>query len=141
MNATVARARPRSLWIVGILTLLWNAYGAYDYLMQNTRNAAYLAHMPAQAIAWLDAMPYWQMAFWAIGVWGAVLGSVLLLLCSRFAVHAFVASLAGLAVNTAVGGMSAKSTGQPAGITVAIWVVAALLLLYAIRMRKVGALR
>ena len=41
--ATTAQARtPVHLWIVGILSLLWNCFGAYDYLMTRTHNMEYL---------------------------------------------------------------------------------------------------
>jgi hypothetical protein len=40
-------------------------------------------------------MPAWMTGVWAIGVWGALAGSVLLLLRSKWAVHVFAASLAG----------------------------------------------
>jgi hypothetical protein len=39
------------------------------------------------------------VAAWAAGVWAAFIGSVLLLLRSRFAVVAFIASLVGMAVS------------------------------------------
>ena len=46
-------------------------------------------------IAYFDAMPAWTHATWAIGVWGGLLGAVLLLLRRRWALHAFVLSFLG----------------------------------------------
>ena len=34
---------PWHLWVVGIISLLWNAMGAFDYLMSQTRNEQYMA--------------------------------------------------------------------------------------------------
>jgi len=34
---------PLHLWIVAALATVWNAFGAFDYLMTQTRNEAYLA--------------------------------------------------------------------------------------------------
>jgi hypothetical protein len=139
-------AKPRwHFWVFALLGLLWNAFGAYDFLMTNMRDAAYLAQFPAEMMQWVDAVPYWALGAWALGVWGAVLGSVLLLLRSRFAVHAFAASLAGLAASTfyqATSDMPASMrTTEATGMTVVIWIGAIVLLWYALRMRGKGVLR
>lgn len=86
---------PWHLWLVGVLGLLWNAYGGYDYFMSKTRGDAYLQSvgMTPEQIAHFNAMPSWMTVVWAVGVWGALLGAVLLLMRSRFAVPVFVASL------------------------------------------------
>lgn len=89
---------PFHLWIVGILTLLWNAGGAYDYLMTRTGNAAYLAQMPPEVLAMREATPLWAGIGWGFGVWLSVLGSLLLLLRSRLAGPSYLISLVGLIV-------------------------------------------
>ena len=104
MTATAepARAtRPWHLWLVGIVAVLWNAYGAYDYVMTNTQGEAYLrsAGMTDAQITYFNAMPDWMTAVWAIGVWGGVLGSLLLLLRSKWSLHVFLASLAAVVVS------------------------------------------
>ena len=44
--ATTAQVRtPVHLWVVGILALLWNCFGAYDYTMSHMRNMDYLGKM------------------------------------------------------------------------------------------------
>lgn len=101
-EASVSPQRvPWWFWVVAVVSLLWNAYGGYDYVMTQTGGADYLAGLgmtPAQ-IDYLNAMPGWMTGFWALGVWGAVAGSLLLLFRSRFAVWAFAASLVGLLVS------------------------------------------
>ena len=91
---------PWHIWVVGLVTLLWHAGGAYDYVMTEMRNAAYLSMIPeaqrADFMAYIDGMPSWAVATWALGVWGSVAGSVLILLRSRFAVPAFAVALVGL---------------------------------------------
>lgn len=89
-------ATPWHLWAVGVLGVLWNAYGCYDYTMSQTGGEAYLrsAGMTDPQVAYFNAMPSWMTAVWAIGVWGALTGAILLLLRSKWALHVFAASLA-----------------------------------------------
>jgi hypothetical protein len=139
-------AAPWHLWVVGISSLLWNAGGAFDYVMTKTRNADYLARLAPEQIGWLDSFPIWMNLAWALGVWGAVAGSVALLLRHRWAVVAFALSLAGLVVATVyqfgLANMPASlKTGGGMAFTAALWVVAILLLWYATRMRARGVLR
>lgn len=91
---------PFHLWIIGIISLLWNASGAYDYVMTQTKNVVYLEMLSDAQKAFLDAGPVWFEAAWAVGVWFSVLGSLLLLLRSRFAGTAFGLSFAGLMVSS-----------------------------------------
>ncbi len=93
---------PWHLWVVGLVSLLWNSFGGYDYTMSQLRDPAYLEATMGpmgmsvdQSIAFLDSFPVWADVLWALGVWGSVAGSVLLLLRSRFAVTAFLVSLVG----------------------------------------------
>jgi hypothetical protein len=98
MQQAVSARTPAHLWIVGILSLLWNCFGAYDYTMSHMRNMEYLGKMgDANAmLAYMDAMPMYAKIGWGLGVWAALLGSVLLLVRSRYAVHAFALSLLGM---------------------------------------------
>lgn len=121
--------------------------GTLDYFMTQTRNPTWLAEMTPEQIAWFDTAPMIVHASWACGVWGALLGSILLLARSRYAVWAFALSLAGLAVNTIFqmtkpmpAGPHMDSTAMIA-FHVAIWAVAILLLAYALRMRARGVLK
>ena len=101
MQDVQAAKPPLTYWIVSVVSLLWNSFGALDYTMTKTRNMAYLAgaagsEEKARAmLAQLDALPAFATALWAIGVWGALLGAVLLLLRSRHAPTAFLVSLIG----------------------------------------------
>ena len=129
-----------------LVSALWNAMGALDYTMTQTRDEMWMSQMTPDQIAWFDSAPMIAHASWAFGVWGAFLGSLLLLARSRYAVWSFLLSLAGLAVNTIYqmtqpmpsGHMD--STAQLAfhGL---IWAVAIGLLIYALRMRRAGVLR
>ena len=92
---------PWHLWLVGVIAVLFNAIGAFDYVMSMAQGASYMASAgmtPAQ-IAHYQEMPVWMIAIWTTGVWGAVLGSVLILLRNRLAFPVFAVSLAAFLVN------------------------------------------
>lgn len=93
---------PWHFWLAAIVSLLWNGFGGYDYTMTQMRDPGYFAMMSEQMhvsvdelSAFFDSFPVWASALWAIGVWGSVAGSVLLLMRSRHAVTAFIVSLIG----------------------------------------------
>ena len=99
---TVVRIKPpRHLWAVGVIAVLFNAIGVFDFVMSMARGAEYMASVgmtPAQ-IAHYQEMPAWMMAVWAIGVWGAMAGSVLILLRNKLAAPVFAVSLAAFLVS------------------------------------------
>jgi hypothetical protein len=147
MTDTAVGQTPKHIWIVGVLSLLWNSFGGYDYVMTQTRNADYLAMFTPEQRAYFENFPAVMEFFWALGVWGAVAGSILLLLRSRHAVTAFAVSLLGLAVSTVwqfgfSGADLAKIMGGGAMImNVVIWVGALFFLWYAYKQRSAGTLR
>ncbi|MEP7317057.1 MAG: hypothetical protein ABI667_10205 [Sphingomicrobium sp.] len=104
MSDTIRSATPVHLWIVGILATIWNCLGGYDYLMTRMENRDYLKSMmptvdPQVTLDWVSGMPIWAQIGWGLGVWAGLAGALLLLLRSRFAVHAFVLSLVGMIVS------------------------------------------
>jgi hypothetical protein len=139
------------LWIVGALATLWNAFGCYDYLMTRTENADYIRSMmpgadPAAVFAWAEAFPIWAQAGWGLGPWCGLAGAILLLVRSRFAVHAFALSLVGMVLSFGYQFFAAEPmpgvTGAGAAVMPILIVLVGLLLLwYAIAMRKKGVLR
>jgi hypothetical protein len=133
---------PWHIWAVGIASLLWNAMGGVDYSMTHLNNAAWLAQLTPEQIAWVKAFPIWATSCWALGVWGAIAGSILLLLRNRHAVSAFGVSLLGLIgshiyqfTSDAPGGLN---TGSGTIFAAVLAGVAAALLWYAVRMRAKG---
>ncbi|MNQ70195.1 hypothetical protein D3C85_848260 [compost metagenome] len=139
-------ATPWHLWLVGLLSLAWNGYGAFDYIQTNTRGEAYMraSGFGDAAVAYFFAMPTWMYVPWTMGVWGAVLGSLLLLARSRWAVHAFAISLIGAFVSviyTYFIGNGLQALGPVAHVQLVILAIAALLLWYASAMAKKAVLR
>ena len=142
----IAVRTPTHLWIVGILATLWNAFGAFDYIMTQTRNEGYLAQFTPEQRAYFESFPLIMEVAWALGIWGAVAGSLLLLARSRYAVHAFAISLLGLLVSTiyqfgALDMPADLMSGGMLAMNVVIWLVAIALFVYARRMQARGVLR
>ena len=141
---------PVHLWIMGILSLLWNSFGGYNYTMTRTRNMEYLSSMPGidanQMLAYVDSFPMFAQIGWGLGVWGAVAGSILLLLRHRYAVVAFAVSLIGAVLSLGyqlVGppAPAALSEGSRAVMPYIIIALAVAQLLYAQSIRSKGVLR
>lgn len=134
-----------TLRLVAILSLVWSGFGVFDYLMTNTRDHHYLSGMDAAAIQYLDTLPYDIIAGWTISVGGAVLGSLLLLMRSRFAQHMFGLSLIGLAyAYFRQSGLEIPEGkvifGTPAGAAIG-WIVPIILLMFSVRCGMRGLLR
>lgn len=147
-DQTVAGPRaPWHLWPVSGVGLLWNGFGAYDYLMTQTQGEAYLRGMgmtDAQ-VGYFFGLPAWLTVPWAIGVWCAVLGTVLLLMRMALAAPTFAASLAGLLVSLVYTyGLSEGGEAMGAsGLVMNLVILAGCLFFvwYAWSMRKAGVLR
>jgi hypothetical protein len=142
-DATISPAKtPWHLWVVGIGTLLFNAMGVFSYTMTKLGKLADLGMTPEQ-IAFMNAYPAWAVALWALGVWGALAGSVLLLFRSRRAVTAMVVATIGL-VGTTIYNYALidvpADMAAPA-LDAAIWAVTLFTLFYARRMAAAGVLR
>jgi hypothetical protein len=86
------RQTPWHLWVVGGIGLPWNAMGAFDYLMTQTENESYMANFTPEQLEFFYGFPTWLVAFWAIAVWGGLVGSVLLLMKKRLAAQVFLVS-------------------------------------------------
>ena len=147
MATAYSGSTPWHLWAVGLVSLLWNSFGGYDYVMSMTGNLEYFQMMGfgSPEVAWVDAMPAWAKGAWAIGVWGSVLGSLLLLLRSRLATTAYLLSLAGSLVSFAYQLSVDKPASMSGGMAMVMPVVIMILIVaqwyYARRQAAAGVLR
>ncbi|NIV17612.1 MAG: hypothetical protein GWN47_04205 [Woeseiaceae bacterium] len=89
---------PRHLWAIGILALLWDAVGAFDYFMTQTQNEAYMGQFTQEQLEFFYGFPAWVTALWAIAVWGGLLGAILLLLRKAFAAPVLLVSFIAMAL-------------------------------------------
>lgn len=131
------------LWLVGVVGVLWNGFGCFDFTMTATRNAAYLEPYPKEMVEYWFAMPWWMWAIWAVGVFGGLAGSILLLLKRAWAVQVLAASFLAALVSMIIGA-TAKDAPKMEGseiFTVVILGIALGLLVYAFWQHRRGILR
>lgn len=136
---------PWHLWLVGILALLWNAMGAFDYLMTQTENERYMASFTPEQLEFFYGFPAWLVAFWAIAVWGGLAAAVLLLARKRLAKPLFLVSLVAMIV-TAIHNFGLSNGLEIMGttgavFTILIFLIAVGLVAYSSAMAKKGVLR
>ena len=131
---------PVHLWIVGILSLLWNAMGAFDYSATQLQLDFYMSQFSEEELNYFYGFPAWVDACWAVGVWFSLLGSLALLMRKALAAWFFGAAILGLAGSSVYNFLlsdGASVMGEGAvGFTVVIWVIALLLYFYAVSMAK-----
>jgi hypothetical protein len=142
---------PMHLWVVGLLSLLWNGFGCYQYVMTRTQGAPYVEKaMPGidgnAVMAYINSFPVYVAAGWAIGVWVGLLGAIFLLMRSRHAVLAFGLSMLGavLALGWQIANPSpvqAMRDGASTYMHYVVIVVAIALYLYARSQKAKGHLR
>lgn len=151
MEESTSAKAPAHLWIVGVLAVLWNGFGAYDYVMTRTKGAAYVESMMPDAdanaiMAYINSFPIYASFGWGLGVWGGLVGSILLLMRHRLAVTAFALSLVGAVVGLGYQlirppAIPAMHEGFNGVIPYLIIAIAAALFLYARSLKAKGLLR
>lgn len=141
-TAAPRAAAPWHFWAISAISLLWNAFGAYDYSMTKMRNENYLKMFPPEMMPWIDSFPAWAVAFWAIGVWGSLLGSVLLLMRSRHSATMFLISIVGAAISM---GYQYFASNMPASLNTsgmqafAVFILAVILSLWWYSRKQIAA--
>src|SRR5690606_10410093 len=61
---------PWHVWLVGVLSFLWNALFVWQWMLQVTGDPAYWAGMTPAEAAYLRAAPLWTDVAVGIAVWG-----------------------------------------------------------------------
>jgi len=132
------------LWIVGVLALLWNFMGAFDYLATQLKLESYMSSFSEEQLEYFYGFPAWTVSGWAIAVWIGLIGTVGLLMRRKWSVVAFAISLAGLAISsiyTLILSDGLEIMGGTATImTVVIWVISIFLVWYSKQQAKAGVL-
>src|SRR5262245_56306038 len=90
---------PWHLWVVAILSILWNGSGAYTIMMAQ---AGKLADISADEAAYYAAQPIWLVIVTDVALLAAISAAVALLLRSRAAVWLFALSLAAIVITNSL---------------------------------------
>lgn len=141
-TATLENKPATWFWAAAILGIAWNVFGVVQFLAQfgATESALMGDGMTAEQAALYAAQPMWMTIAFAIGVFGGVLGSVLLLLRRRAAMAVFAASLGGYIVlyigDITTGIFKAFGASQVMILTTVVIIAAALLALSRIGIRR-----
>lgn len=138
---------PWHLWVVGILAVVWNGFGALDFVMTVTHNQEYMAQFTPAQLAFFYSFPTWVIIAWAVAIMSAVLGSIYLLLRSSVAQALFWLSLVAMLVtafqNYFLSEVTMSDVVGPMALafSAAIVIITILLALYARWLTRRGVLR
>jgi len=137
--------RPWHLWLIGIIGGLWSSIGVLSFVLTQLNVEAVMSGFPPQQREYFESFPWWTVAFWAIGVFGGVIGCLLLLLKKRLAVPVLLASLIGAIVCNLgglflLGGLAVMRETGGLSLTVFPVIFAAFLAYYARAMSRKGVL-
>ena len=130
----VARPVPAWFWIVALLAVAWEGFGAYIYLTVAMTDAS------ARAASYVS-MANWQWWVFAIAIWSGVAGALALLLRSRWAVPLLLLSLVAAAIQYGYAAATGSLLSADFPIAVTIVVVGVLLVAFANFAKRRGWLR
>ena len=144
-QGTTTPGRPWHLWLIGILGGLWSAIGVLSFMLTQLNVEAVMSRFPPEQRTYFESFPWWAVAFWAIGVFGGVIGCLLLLLRNRLAFPVLLASLIGAILSNLgglflLGGVEVMRETGGLGFSAVPIIFGVILALYARAMSKQGVL-
>jgi len=145
-DPTQSAKTPWHVWVIGAVSLLWNAVGAMDFTMTQTKNEAYMKAFTPEQLEYFYGFPLWVVITWGVATWGSLLGSALLLLRRKLAEQVNLAVLVAMAFTffhnfVLTDGLKIMGGVGPVIFTGVIVAVGVLLYVYVRVMRKRGVLR
>jgi hypothetical protein len=138
MDANSGGKLPASFWVIAVLGLLWNSFGAYLYILARLDPETALAGASPEMRDYVANQPIWANLGYGLGIWGSFLGSVAMVTRKKLAVPLFLASLVGALVSHLGQAMAGV---LPLGLTIVIIGVIAFLWWYCRRCVEQGLLR
>lgn len=95
-NKPYSAKPPIWFWIVCVLFVIWNLFGVSNYLMSvmATPESLTKQNYTPEQIEFLLEMPALYASAFALAVWSGLISSILLMFRSRFAVPAYLISVA-----------------------------------------------
>ena len=132
-STTNAAKTPVWFWVAAGLGLAWNVFGAVQFMgsLNATSETLQAQGMTPEQAAVMLGYPAWMTIAFAIGVFGGIIGCVLLLLRNKLAFPVFLASLLGYIVlyigDITEGVFAALGTPQVVVLSLVVIIAAALL--------------
>jgi hypothetical protein len=119
--------------------------GVVSFMLTEMNVEAVMSRYPQQQRDYFASFPLWAVAVWGIGVFGGVIGCILLLLKKRVAFPVLLVSLIGAIVSNLgglflLGGLEVMRETGGLGFTAIPIIIGAFLACYAYAMRKKGVL-
>jgi hypothetical protein len=99
MDGETGGKLPTSFWVVAVLGLLWNSFGAYLYMLARLDPETALAGADPAMRDYVVSQPIWANLGYGLGIWGSFLGSVAMVTRRQAAVWLFAASFVGAALS------------------------------------------
>lgn len=91
--------RPSWFNMVSILVLLWSIMGVVQYLGSAYKMEFITSGLSEEQLEYMNQLPTWVMAAFAIGTWFGLLGAFSLVFKKKWALSFFRISFLGIAVN------------------------------------------
>ncbi len=138
MDANSGEKLPASFWVVAVLGLLWNLFGAYLYILGRVDPETALTGASPAMRDYFYNQPIWANLGYSMAIWTSALGSMAMVARKKIAVPLFLASLI-FAVISHLG--QAMAGVIPIGLATLIMGVIAFLWWYSRRCVEQGLLR
>ncbi len=145
MENAIAKT-PWWFWVIAIIYLLWSFVGCGGYLAEHLMgDAAYGEAFGAELLALRDLTPLWATAGYALGVWGGLIGVILLLLrkklCLPFFYASFLGAVIGFLPSIFDGRFQAVMKTGDYGFMAFIWLECLFIIWFARKMLRKGIIR
>ncbi|MBO3098119.1 hypothetical protein [Gelidibacter pelagius] len=98
MNFTSSKNPPVYFWVVGIIALLWNAFGVYSYIMQAFLTTEQRTQLSQAQHNLYDDLPIWYVSVFAIAVFAGLFAAIFWLLRKRWAYTLFIISFVAVGI-------------------------------------------
>ena len=87
-----------SFWIISVIALIWNSFGANQYIQQAYNTESFKALYTQEQYEIIQSTPSWAIAAFAFAVFGGTVGCIFLLLRKKLAKIFFIISLVGIII-------------------------------------------
>ena len=111
-------------WVISSIAFVWNLMGVLNYIAQTYMTEEMKALLPPVQKEYIENVPAWATAAFAIAVFGGFIGCLSLLFRKKTAKIALLISLTGVIVQMSHGFMSGiENAYGPGGIAMPIMII------------------